>query len=314
MTPDDIRRLNMKDALDQCSTLSDADARQLIESCAPTDHRVLFALKVASQWVIPTDLNNGLVPLTSNKDGNGGIGDFGEARTFIMKQREKSPGDARAKKPKDAAWTSWFYPEYKKIAGLRDRFVQVASDHAGLDFNDMMQANLFSLNGFFNWQQAQSSAHTFTTCGLFVRACRAAARVLEQKDWTTGTPQGTDPCITGQSPQASAIPYSRRGSLLPKAGDIFHVADLNVDETTGAVTTGRDHVGIIVRADGSSDGDWHWATVEGGQGKGFLTRSFDRTLVLDKDGKRYHGEGAFRRPLIKWIDLDKLASAIASSP
>src|SRR5262249_36639890 len=62
MTPDDIRRLNMKDALDQCSGLNDADLGQLIDNCAPTDHRVLFALKVARQWVLPTDLNIGLAP------------------------------------------------------------------------------------------------------------------------------------------------------------------------------------------------------------------------------------------------------------
>jgi hypothetical protein len=46
---------------------------------------------------------------------------------------------------------------------------------------------------YFNWDEAQQSAHTWTTCGLFVRACRAAARILENKAWTTNLILRTGP-------------------------------------------------------------------------------------------------------------------------
>jgi hypothetical protein len=165
-----------------------------------------------------------------------------------------------------------------------------------------MQIALFSLNGFFDWNQASTSARTHTTCGLFVRACRAAARILEMKAWPTNTPAGTDPCITG--PAGAAVVDTRSGRE-PRKGDIFHVA------TPGK---NNDHVGIILEHATDGGGNWLWQTAEGGQGSCCLTRYFSsRKLVLAADGSRYHGEGAYRRPLRKWIDLDVLAKSVIRS-
>jgi hypothetical protein len=80
------------------------------------------------------------------------------------------------------------------------------------------------------------------------------------------------------------------------------------------VTTSRDHVGIITEVHGTSvGGNWIWSTVEGGQGSGFLTTAFSRTIELGVGGRRFHGEGNFRRPIVKWVDLEALASSVSGS-
>jgi hypothetical protein len=210
---------------------------------------------------------------------------------------------------KDWAWKYSFYPEYAGIPNLRERFARIASDHAGLNYDKPKQIQLFSLNGYFDAKSAAASAHTFTTCGLFVRACRAAALILEQKSWKTNTSTGTDACIVGPS-SAASIRYDSRGGRVPRRGDIFHVA------TKGK---NNDHVGIILNHLEGQNGSWLWTTVEGGQGSGYETRKFDRILPL-KNGHHIHGwddhqanGGRYARPVVKWIDLDLLAAAVNKS-
>ena len=202
VTLDELRRraLNMKDALDACDGLDESARKQMISACGSNDDRILFALKVAQDWLMPNDLSNGIAGLISNAGRQGSIGDFGEARSFIMRKRAENLRDSRAARAKNECWNRWFYPEYKGISNVRDRLVTVATDHGWLNFSDLMEIDLYSLNGFFDWKQAESSAHTFTTCGLFIRACRAAARILEKKDWPTNTPAGTEACIAGPNP------------------------------------------------------------------------------------------------------------------
>jgi hypothetical protein len=55
ITPDDIRRLNMKDALALCGTLDADTCGDIIGSCDASDHRVLFPLKLFSDWIIPLE-------------------------------------------------------------------------------------------------------------------------------------------------------------------------------------------------------------------------------------------------------------------
>jgi hypothetical protein len=73
----------------------------------------------------------------------------------------------------------------------------------------------------------------------------------------------------------------------------------------------NDHVGVILSHSPGDNGSWSWRTAEGGQSSGFLTKLFDRRLEF-KDGQHWHGEGQYRRPVVKWIDLDALAKALAS--
>lgn len=183
MTLGDLRGLNMKDAIEAANRLDSASRMQLMASCRVDDHRPLFALKVIENLVMPDELSIGITGLTSNGDGAGSIGDFREARACIMKQFAARPADPKVQCAKRECWSHWFYPEYKNISDIRERFATVAEDHVKLDRMDLMQITLFSLNGFFDWNLAVQSAHTHTTCGLFVRACRAAACILERRNW-----------------------------------------------------------------------------------------------------------------------------------
>jgi hypothetical protein len=250
---------------------------------------------------MPDELSIGITGLTSNTNGAGSIGDFGGARIYIMKQLARTPGHPKVQRAKSECWEHWFYPEYKNISNVRERLATVAEDHVKLDWMNLMQIALFSLNGFFGWNVASSSAHTYTTCGLFVRACRAAARILERKSWAPNTPQGTDPCITGPGLTA-LVPYATRAGREPRKGDIFHVA-----------TPGRtnDHVGVVLQHQTSEDGSWIWRTAEGGQGAGYQTKLFERRILEFKDGKHWHGEEPNRRQVVKWIDVEALAKAVA---
>jgi hypothetical protein len=223
--------------------------------------------------------------------------DLGAIRKYILQQMV-SKKSSLPNLTKDWCWNSWFYPEYFGVDRLRERFIKCANDHANLKQTDEKQIIFFSLNGYFDWNQAASSAKTHTTCALFVRACRAALLVLESKNksknWATNTPDGTDACIIGPGNVAS-IKWEQRGGRVPQPGDIFHI---------NKPGTNRDHVGIIVRHTEATNGDWQWRTVEGGQGAGCETYAFDRTLPL-KSGKRMMGD----RQLIKWIDFGKMADA-----
>jgi hypothetical protein len=295
MTLDNLRGLNMKDALEACDNLDSQSRAQLLNACSQGDHRPKFALRVVEELIMPDDLSAGITGLTSNESHQGTIGDYGEARIYIMKQLARAPSDPKAQRAKAECWNHWFFPEYKNISSVRQRFTRVAIDHGFLDRMHLMQITFFSLNGFFNWKLAQESAHTYTTCGLFVRACRAAAHILEKRDWTTNTPSGTDPCITGPTSVAT-VSYARRGNREPRSGDIFHIV------TPGGT---NDHVGIILQHCTDEKGNWLWRTAEGGQGAGYETRLFERQLEF-KDGKHWHGE----RPVEKWIDIEALAKAV----
>ena len=300
MTLDDLRSLNMKDALVAANKLDLASRAQLLSGCAETDHRPLFTLRVVENLLMPDDLSIGITGLTSNADGAGTIGDFGEARVYIMKQLAVASEGPKVQRARTECWGHWFYPEFKNISNVRDRFATVAECHVKLNWMDLMQITLFSLNGFFDWNVASSSAHTFTTCGLFVRACRAAARILERKRWPSNASQGTDPCITGPGLTAS-VPYATRGDRTPRKGDIFHVATPGEHD---------DHVGVILQHHTGEDGSWIWRSAEGGQGSGYETRLFERKLPF-QDSHHWHGEGKFRRRVIKWIDVEALAKAVA---
>jgi hypothetical protein len=299
MTIQALRALATKDALEACSKLDAATRQRLFVECPASDHRILLVLNVIDKMYMDDGFTGGISGETSNARGGGSSGDYGAVRTFLL-QKRKTMSQAHAGVAKDAAWHRWFYPEYRGITNLRERFARIAEDHTGLNYKDPMQIPFFSLNGYFNWDQAAQSAHTWTTCALFVRACRATARILEQKAWTTNTPSGTDACIVGPGQKANVI-YAQRAGREPRRGDIFHV-----------MTPGRNnaHVGIILRHRVDPLGNWIWTTAEGGQGEGYETRLKENHTVAFKSGKHWHGTGANQRPIIKWIDLEELARSI----
>lgn len=301
MTIQALRALSTKDALEACSKLDAATRQRLFVECPAADHRILLVLNVVDKMYMDDGFSSGISGETSNANGNGSSGDYGEVRTFLLKHRATAP-KAKAEAAKAAAWTRWFYPEYRGISSVRERFARIAEDHVGLREDHPMQVPFFSLNGYFGWNDARQSAHTWTTCALFVRACRAAARILERREWATGSRLGTDPCIVGPGLKAG-VSYDKRGTREPRRGDIFHV-----------MTPGHNnsHVGIILRHRVDPMGNWIWSTAEGGQGAGYETRLFkDRTIAF-KRGKHWHGTGANERPIIKWIDLDQLEMSIHS--
>jgi hypothetical protein len=247
-------------------------------------------------------------------------GDYASMRKFILQQMTKLKTSKTTNQPtitKDWSWNHYFFPEYEAISDLRKRFIQIALDYADLKQSDEEQIIFFSLNGYFDWNSARESAKTHTTCGLFVRACRAAALLLEpyspvkKKKWATNTPDGVDPCIIGPGNKA-AIKYVKDATDRPKAGDIFHV------HTQG---THDDHVGIITREFVAQNGDWVWDTVEGGQGGSYTeTHSYNQRIIPLRNGQRFHGReevvenGKTKvkktgRPVEKWIDFGKLADA-----
>lgn len=239
-------------------------------------------------------------------DGFFGIAkaDYQAVRAFLIKARDHMTNPVAKAEAQKQAWKRWFYPEYARIRNVRDRFCQVASDHGSLKPSDSLQHSLFSMNGYFGYRDAYTSAHTFSTCGLFVRACRAAARILEPElhingevqNWKTNTEYGTNPCITGPT-NAASVSYATRGVLEPKQGDIFHITMPDLS---------HDHVGMILSHQRASNGDWLWKTAEGGQSTGSIcTVTYDHVLTF-KDGKHWLG----KRPVRKWIDLDKLAASV----
>ena len=246
-------------------------------------------------------------------------GDYGAMRKFILQQMAK-PKSSKTSQPnitKDWSWNRYFYPEYQAIDDLRKRFVKIAKDHAELKQNNDRQIMLFSLNGYFDWNSARESTKTWTTCALFVRACRAAALILEpnspvkKKKWATNTPDGVDPCIVGPGNKAAII-YNSNSAAKPQAGDIFHIRTLGKQ---------NDHVGIIISHRENQNGDWIWCTVEGGGGSsGTETHAKNDQIIPLKNGQRMVGyvekEVAGKtivmnagRPLVKWIDFGRLADA-----
>jgi hypothetical protein len=246
--------------------------------------------------------SGGITGETSNARGGGTSGDYGDVRAFLLHKRSKLP-KSKADEAKRHAFTTWFYPEYRSIGAVRERFARIAEDHTNLDETKPMQIPFFSMNGYFNWDEASSSARTHTTCALFVRACRAAARILEVREWKTNTQTGTDPCITGPGLSAS-VNYDKRGQRQPRRGDIFHV---------GNKGRNNDHVGIILQHRADAQGNWIWTTAEGGQSPhGYSTKLVENHTVVFKNGHHYHGKGANQRPIVKWIDLDALVQAVSS--
>ncbi|MEO6602593.1 MAG: hypothetical protein ABIQ16_22105 [Polyangiaceae bacterium] len=292
----ELRGLSTMQALERCNKLDAGTRRQLFIDCPATDHRILLVLNVIDKKYMD--------------DGFMGISklDYQTVRAFLIKARDQMTNAAAKAEAREQSWSRWFYPEYSKIRKVRDRFCQIATDHGSLKPSESLQHSFFSMNGYFGYRDAYTSAHTFSTCGLFVRACRAAARLLERKlhfngaleDWQTNTIHGTNPCITGPSGEAS-VDYATRGVREPKMGDIFHIS--KPDKTA-------DHVGIILSHQRSSNGDWIWKTAEGGQSTGSIcTVMYDHTLAF-KDGKHWLG----KRPVRKWIDLDLLALALMKRP
>src|SRR5215468_11288993 len=156
MTPDDLRRLNMHDALEACDGLDSQSRRALLMQCNSNDHRPIFALRVVEGLEVPDNLSNGLTRLTTNwaaseGNANGALGDFGEARMYIMKKMSRAPQDPKVVAAKQNCWDHWFYPEYKNISDVRNRLAQVAKDHVWLDYDDLMEITLCGLSGFFGW-------------------------------------------------------------------------------------------------------------------------------------------------------------------
>jgi hypothetical protein len=302
MTIQTLRALSTKEALEACYKLDAAARKQLFVDCPAGDHRILLVLNVVDKMYMDDGFSSGISGETSNARGGGTSGDYGAVRTFLLHKRSTA-SKAKADEAKRHAWTSWFYPEYRTIATVRERFARIAEDHTNLDETHPMQIPFFSMNGYFSWEEASSSARTHTTCALFVRACRAAARILEPREWKTNTPSGTDPCIVGPGLKAG-VSYDTRGQRQPRRGDIFHV---------GNKGRNNDHVGVILQHRVDPMGNWIWTTAEGGQSpKGYSTKLFENHTVVYKNGRHYHGKGANQRPIVKWIDLDALAQSLGT--
>jgi hypothetical protein len=293
----ELRSLPIAQALEQCNKLDAATRKQLFIDCPAIDHRTLLVLSVIENKCMDDGFFSGITQW-----------DYQVVRAFLMKSRDRMTDAAKKSAAQTRSFQQWFYPEYKNIRNVRQRFCKVATDHGTMRPSDPLHHSLFSMNGYFGFQEAYQSAHTHTTCGLFVRACRAAIRILEPKllfsgrleNWKTNTEHGVDPCITGPS-HTGNIDYAARGQREPKGGDIFHI------KTPGPQHS-DDHVGIIVshhRATNGS-GDWVWSTVEGGQNPdGFSINSYERVVPL-KNGKHWLGTRAVQ----KWIDLELLASSV----
>ena len=81
---------------------------QLLAGRRENDHRPLFALKVVENLVMPDELCIGITGLTSNVEGAASIGDFGEARVYIMKQLARTPQHAKVQRAKSECWEHWF--------------------------------------------------------------------------------------------------------------------------------------------------------------------------------------------------------------
>jgi hypothetical protein len=97
--------------------------------------------------------------------------------------------------------------------------------------------------------------------------------------------------------------YETRGGRTPRKGDIFHI------KTPGE---NNDHVGIIV-SDVLTDanGNWICDTAEGGQtGKRdyYKTKFYSQKKIEIRYGHHFMGE----RQVVKWIDLDALASSLVN--
>jgi hypothetical protein len=239
------------------------------------------------------ELSQGTAPRLGTSDA--------EKRKFIMKQLAKPHKGVNINK----YWAfdgNWFFPEYANESSVRDRMVKIAIAHAGLGPTVEQQIIFFSLNGYFNWDQARQSANTKTTCGLFVRACRAAANILEKRDWTTGTPT-IDQAIVGTG--GAVIRYDSARN--PNKGDIFHIQP---DPNDPKADKNNHHVGVIISHIRNPDGSWTWDVVEGGQTPGGLwTKRQTHTLkkTTDKTGD-HHWLG--KRFVAKWIDVGRLADNV----
>lgn len=307
MKPPTLKELQDKptaEALELCSKLDWQTRKDLFRQCPATDHRTLLILNVQIEWVMD-DGFDGISGIQPGPRANRTVTDYEAVRTFLLQQRSKTANPRRdankAKAAQVAASGTWFFPEYKKISDVRARFQRIALDHAGIGATSAMNVALFSMNGHFPEDFALASAKTETTCGLFVRACRAAAGILETPStpWGTGTP-AINACIRG--PGKADVKYSERGDRVPKPGDIFHV------NTKG---THDDHVGIIITHKPDDKGNWIWSTVEGGQPpNGIHTLYFASRMLEFKDGKHWLIRETGKKPLVKWIDLADLASSV----
>src|SRR4051794_30942253 len=141
-----FRALGTSAALEQGSKLDAATRKQLFIDCPASDHRILLVLNVLDKQHMDDGFFNGI---------NGA--DYKAVRLYLIKQRDKMTNADKKRAAQDAAWSYWFFPEYRGIGDVRERFVRIALDHVDLATSDSSQIALFSLNGYFGWQNAKNS-------------------------------------------------------------------------------------------------------------------------------------------------------------
>lgn len=304
---DELRRMPTDKALAACAKLDEQNRTRLFRECPATDHRTLLVLNVQDDWVMDDGFAGGISGIQPGPGPNRSSGDYGAVRKFLLHQRSKTANPRRnpekAKAAAQTAWTNWFFPEYRSMSDVRARFTRIARDHAGIKAAGSMSTALYSLNGYFPEDFARLSAQSRTTCGLFVRSCRAAAGILERDEWPWNlADSGIDACIRG--PGQADVMYEDRGKAVPKPGDIFHV------NTSG---TNDDHVGIILSHTSDEKENWWWSTIEAGQPpSGIHTKHFaSRKLELRK-GRHWLIRSTGAKPLVKWVDLERLASSVST--
>lgn len=283
--------VSMQQGLYACDELSTQTINSLIQSCTPgIDDRNKLILEVCRDLIMPQRL----------VAGGAGL-DLDEARRYIL---EKLANNANSRKPKQeypsAAFANFFYPEYFGM-NARERVVYLAENHKNLSAYYPRQVNLFSLGGFFNWNNAEKETNPGgTTCGKFVRACLFTAGCRAMNNWAN-TPKSTIFNYIGLGNQGDGHHAFVRfdQNKQPKRGDVFWVS--NGTMMYKGQKADDSHVGIITKVMGST-----WETVEGGQEGGTVTRKFTRTFNMYGSTPRFSANG---RRIRGWVDIEKFSWA-----
>lgn len=203
---------------------------------------------------------------------------YDKARELILRVMSLKPSFAREHWPnrKEHARTYPFYPEmHHRYSNFEDRVIAIARKHTMPPLanpDDARNVALFSLGGFFDWNEATRSAKTKTTCVLFLRAVlHAAGWNTIRRGTTTFVSRGMYELLT----QAEIdVGLFVRGSQLdsnssPRPGDLFVLR--------GAPGPAENHLGMVLEP--VAPGSRNWLVAEGGQEpEGIWSRTQTKTL------------------------------------